>query len=216
MIILSQKLGEIVGTVQNIVIDAIVDAQSDLPAVNDLSPYRIVSPSTCYVIADGSKWMLNSGDLWVQQPSGVSLDLSGYYTSAQVDSAISTALSGYATSVEVTADIAAAMSDAYTFSNSPSTISNGEDVLMLQPGVYAKATNVNTLVNMPSDFTGNYDAFILFMRLAFAGNSWRRQAIIYPTSNSGSWATRLCYRNNETSTAGTWGSWVRFDGGTVL
>lgn len=213
MIILSQKLGEIVGAVQNIVIDAIVDAQSDLPGVNDLSPYKITSPSTCYVIADGSKWMLNSGDLWVQQPAGVSLDLSGYYTSAQTDSAISTALSGYATSVEVTADIAAALTDAFTFSTSPSGISDNTDLNDLLPGFYAKATNISTLLNLPPGFSS---AFYLVVKLVFYNVTWRRQMIMYPTSNTGTYNTILCFRRTENGTQGNFGPWVRFDGGTVL
>lgn len=193
------------------------DTITDLPAVNAFSPLgNLVVSSTCRVIDTGKLYQLDGAGTWHEKQEGVTLDLTGYYTSAQTDSAINTALSGYYTDAQTNAAIAAAIAGYYSPAVSPASISNGTDIFTLPAGVYAKATSVNTLVNLPSDFTGNYDAFLLFVRLSFTGNNWRRQFILFPVSNSGAWETRLCYRNNETSTAGTFGNWVRFDGGTVL
>ena len=195
------------------------DTAAELPAVNAFSSIgTLVATSTCRVIDESATYQLNTQGVWKKKTdaTSVALDLSGYYTSAQTDSAISAALSDYYTDAQTDAAIAAALAGYYNPNISPSSISNGTDIFTLSAGVYAKATSVNTLVNLPSDFTGNYDAFLLFVRLAFTGNTWRRQFILFPVSNSGAWETRLCYRNNETSTQGTFGSWVRFDGGTVL
>lgn len=85
MIILSQTLGEIVGTEQEIVVDIIIDTPSDLPAQNALSPYKIVCPSTARCVS-GERYMMNSSGSWIQQPdTHLSLDLTGYYTQAEID-----------------------------------------------------------------------------------------------------------------------------------
>ena len=100
MIILSQTAGEIVGTTQDLVIDCIVDTSADLPAQNALSPYTIVCPSTARTV-DGERYMMNSAGTWILQPEGVTLDLTGYYTSAEVDAAILAALTSYAQKSDV-------------------------------------------------------------------------------------------------------------------
>lgn len=86
MIILNRKAGEIVGTKQNLIIDAVVDTPADLPAANALDPYIIVCPSTIRCVS-GESYMMNSLGNWILQPSGtsVSLDLSGYFTADQSD-----------------------------------------------------------------------------------------------------------------------------------
>lgn len=76
------------GSAVDIIAHVVCDAQSDLPAVNAYTGYVLAMGCTAKVIADGTDWMLNSGGTWVQQPAGVSLDLTGYYTSAQVDSIV--------------------------------------------------------------------------------------------------------------------------------
>lgn len=214
----TEQVGDFASGTVDVIGHVICDTTYDLPTSTEFQTDGVTLQmgSTADIIQDGTRYKMDSSGTWVQQPSEFQLDLTSYYTSSQTDAAIAAALSGYTTFADVTSEITLALTDYYSPAVSPATISNGTDVFTLPPGVYAKATSVNTLVNMPSDFTGNYDAFYMIVRLAFTGNSWRRQIIIYPTSNSGSWATRLCYRNNETSTQGTFGSWVRFDGGTVL
>lgn len=95
MIIITQKAGEIVGTKQNLVIDAIVDAPANLPAQNALDPYIIVCPSTIRCVS-GERYMMDSGGNWIQQPepTTVVLSLADYYTVSQTDAAISAALVG--------------------------------------------------------------------------------------------------------------------------
>lgn len=76
------------GSAVDIIANVICDAQSDLPAANAYTGYVLAMGCTAKVIADGTDWMLNSSGTWVQQPAGVQLDLTGYYTAAQVDSIV--------------------------------------------------------------------------------------------------------------------------------
>lgn len=77
------------GTV-SVVAHVLCDDQSDLPGASDFSGYLLALGCTAHVAADGTDWMLNSAGTWNQQPSGVSLNLTGYYTAAQVDAIAAT------------------------------------------------------------------------------------------------------------------------------
>lgn len=81
----------------------ICDTQSDLPAQNHFSGYSLFMGSVAEVVEDGTKWKMNSSGTWKQQPAdaSVALDLTGYYTSAEVDAAIAAALSSYAQKSDV-------------------------------------------------------------------------------------------------------------------
>lgn len=67
------------------------DTAADLPTTTQFSDFGTLTVSTkAYIISTGQVYMLNGSGTWVLQPSenSVALDLSGYYTSAQVEQAI--------------------------------------------------------------------------------------------------------------------------------
>lgn len=76
------------GGVTPIIATIYCDTQADLPAANAYTGYSLSLGSKAKVASDGTEWMIDSSGTWHQQPSGVSLDLTGYYTSAQVDTIV--------------------------------------------------------------------------------------------------------------------------------
>lgn len=58
------------------------DTDSDLPATVD--GYSVSQGWTAKTV-DGKSYIANSSGTWVLQPTGISLDLNGYYTSAETD-----------------------------------------------------------------------------------------------------------------------------------
>lgn len=58
------------------------DNQTSLPAADQSATagFIIVRGSSALVLDTGDRYIMNSGGTWVQQPSGVQLDLSGYAT----------------------------------------------------------------------------------------------------------------------------------------
>ena len=58
------------------------DTDADLPATVD--GYSVSQGWTAKTV-DGKSYLANSSGTWVLQPPGISLDLSGYYTSAETD-----------------------------------------------------------------------------------------------------------------------------------
>ena len=101
------------------------DTAADLPTTTQFSDYGTLTVSTkAYIISTGQVYMLNGSGAWVLQPSenNIQLDLTGYYTSAQVDSAIASALSGYYTSAQVDSAIASSLTNYYTSAQVDSAI----------------------------------------------------------------------------------------------
>lgn len=69
------------------------DTAADLPAASDFPQYGLlVATSTCHCIAEDITYQMDGSGAWHPKNTGVSLDLSGYYTSAEVDAAISAAI----------------------------------------------------------------------------------------------------------------------------
>lgn len=58
------------------------DNQTSLPAADQTATagFIIVRGSSALVLDTGDRYIMNSGGTWIQQPSGVQLDLSGYAT----------------------------------------------------------------------------------------------------------------------------------------
>ena len=65
--------------------DIYVDDASDLTSLTHLDGIKFLQGSKAKDISTGDKYILNSVGTWVLQPFGISLDLSGYYTSAETD-----------------------------------------------------------------------------------------------------------------------------------
>lgn len=66
------------------------DTQASLPAADQTGTagFTIVRGSSALVLDTGDNYMMNSVGTWVQQPSGVRLDLSGYATTQYVDTGL--------------------------------------------------------------------------------------------------------------------------------
>lgn len=215
MIILSQTLGEIVGSEQEIVVDIIVDTPLNLPAQNALSPYKIVSPSTVRCVS-GERFMMRSNGSWVQQPADatISLDLSGYYTSVETDSAIAAALSSYYTGSQTDSAIAAAISAEYA--KIGTAIPDNADLHSADydiPGIYYKSSNATTCVNLPSNFAGA--AFTLEVRNTTTVNGNRVRHILKPAAPVSGNPVPHIWEEYKTGTPATWRDWVDFSGTIV-
>lgn len=219
------------------------DTAADLPATTAFSDFGTLTVSTkAYVISTGQVYMLNGSGSWVLQPSenNIQLDLTGYYTSAQTDAAITAKVNTLdaglydidpdetvqwisetngviavqkqniqiATS-QVT-DLDTTLAGLYPL-DTYKTIPDNTDLLTLGPGKYVKSTGLNTLVHRPSGYTGG---ILLIVEKINTANG-RRRITLYPISESFNTVSKYVILENAT-TMNTWGSWVRFDGGTVL
>ena len=73
------------------------DTEADIGLRDAFTGKVLLGGSTCHAIAEGTDWMLDSSGTWHKQPEAhtTQLDLSGYYTSAEVDAAIAAALASY-------------------------------------------------------------------------------------------------------------------------
>lgn len=215
------------------------DTAADLPAANAYTGYNIYMGSVCDIIADGTRYKIDSGGTWHQVPAGVTLDLTGYYTSAQTDSAITAKVNTLdaglydidpdetvqwisetngviavqkqyiqiATSQVTGLDTA--LNGAYPLDTWQS-IADGTDILTLGVGRYIKTTGLNTLINRPTGYTGGI--LLIVEKIA---NSGRRRITLFPISETFNTVSHFCILENANN-LGTFGSWVRFDGGTVL
>ena len=65
--------------------DLFIDDVSDLSSLTHFDSIKILQGSTAKDISTGDLYQMQSDGTWVQQPAGVQLDLTGYYTSAETD-----------------------------------------------------------------------------------------------------------------------------------
>lgn len=66
--------------------DLYIDDFSDLSSLTHFDTIKILQGSTAKDISTGDLYQMQSDGTWILQPSGIQLDLTGYYTSAQTDS----------------------------------------------------------------------------------------------------------------------------------
>lgn len=198
----------------NIVGQLYCDTVSELPAVNDFTEGTLIAPSRCDVIDTSETYILNTAGVWkIKKGNEVTLDLTGYYTSAQVDaaitSAINTALASYTTTADMnTAINTAIMTTQYT--NRGTEPADGTDILDLPVGRYYKSQNAQTLINIPSTFAGAACVFEIRNTTTTTGTRMRIDF----------WS---CSPNNEphywfavkASTPAEWKPWIEMTG-TVL
>ena len=204
------------------------DTAGDLPAQNDYTGYTIYMGSTFKDISTGDKYEIDSAGNWHLQPSDHTtiLDLSGYYTSAEVDSAIASALTAYSTTAEMTVAIGqafavliapyytAAQTDAAIEANSyflrgqtiTATSDNHFDVFGLaQVGAwYFGASVVQYMDNMPASFPSTGGGNIRIIE-----NQGTNRFLMQLTANSvaGSGVLWYCWY-----TSSGWGNWYKFSG----
>ena len=206
-------VGTFTSGTQDVIGLVICDDVSDLPAYNDFSGFALKMGSKAEIIADGSRYRMDSTGTWIQQPEGVTLDLTGYYTSAEVDAAINTALASYTnTSDMITAINTAIMSTQYI--NRGTEPADGTDIFDLSPGRYYKSSNAQSLLNIPSTFTGAACSFVIRDTTTITGS--RRRIEFYSAAPVGGNAEPHFWFTYKTgSGSGTWRNWVDISG-TIL
>ena len=185
MIILSQKAGEIVGTNQNLFIEAIVDTPADLPAQNALDPYIIVCPSTIRCVS-GERYMMDSGGNWIQQPepTTVVLSLADYYTKSESDTR-------------------------YQRNGTGTTITN-TDVDTLDPGRYRNSSTTHGCTNLPSTLL-NRPFQIDVEEMATAGRH-RQKAYGVQSTTIGMFWMRAQYSSGGVL---VWSPWYEYTGTAI-
>lgn len=200
MIITSRKLGDIVGSRQNLVITGYVDTQSDLPSATDLDGYTIVCPSKMTVIYDGSEWIIDETGTWRKQPGQFTLDISGYYTSAETDAAISTALSDYTANT---------VNKAVSYDRGAQILATSDEHFNVfgitsRGAWYFGASVVQYMDNMPPSFPSSGGGQIRVYE-----NQGTNRFLMEITANSvaGSGKIWRCWY-----TSNGWGSWYLFSG----
>lgn len=68
--------------------DLFIDSSADLVGLTHFDSIKLLQGSTSEDVSTGDKYMLKSDGTWVQQPAGITLDLTGYYTSSEIDTLI--------------------------------------------------------------------------------------------------------------------------------
>lgn len=201
-------------TYSGVLATCVADTVSDLPP-RIVGTMALCIGSICEIVEDGSKYEINSYGVWKLQPNSatVALDLTGYYTSAQVDAAITAAVNSALASYTTTADMNTAINTAIMttqYTNRGTEPADGADILDLPVGRYFKSSNAQTLVNIPSTFTGAACVFEIRNTTTTTGTRMRIDF----------WS---CSPNNEphywfavkASTPAVWKPWIEMTG-TVL
>ena len=188
------------------------DTAAELPAVNAFATYgTLAATSTCRVINESATYQLNTAGVWKKKTdaTSVALDLSGYYTSAEVDSAISAALASYTN----TADMNTAINDAIMltqYTNRGTEPANGTDILTLTVGRYYKSQNAQTLVNIPSNFTGQACIFVIRNTTTTTGTRMRIDFYSCSPSNDPHYWFSI-----KAGTPAEWKAWIDITGAAL-
>lgn len=188
------------------------DTQSSLPAVDQSATagFIIVRGSVALVLDTGDTYKLNSGGTWVQQPSGVQLDLTGYATTQQLTDGleakvdITTYTAGQAAQ-DAQISAKATVSDIYGLP--PTTIAPAEgttDTLAsyIQPGSYVipTAAAAGRITDSPITDKG----YRMEVKQYRAGTYYRQTVMAW--NEAGAFYTRS--RPGGTN----WTAWYKFEG----
>lgn len=65
--------------------DLFIDSAADLSSLTHFDSVKLLQGSTAEDISTGDLYTMKSDGTWVQQPAGITLDLTGYYTAAETD-----------------------------------------------------------------------------------------------------------------------------------
>lgn len=190
------------------------DAASDLPAADQTGTagYTIVRGSQAHDLATGDKYIMDSTEAWVKQPSQYLLVLTGYATQSWVTGE----LAGYVDTTTYSTDQAsqdaaiagkASISDVYGLGTS---ISSGTDLdTITGVGVYYCSTAgiASSLINCPS-------VYPFRMEVSNTNGPTRYLQTLIDAVPSGSLAGQVTvYR--RVYTASGWGAWRMFEGVVV-
>lgn len=130
------------------------DNQTSLPAADQSATagFIIVRGSSALVLDTGDRYIMNSGSTWIQQPSGVQLDLSGYATTQDLTDGLAEKIDTTTyTAGQAAQDAAIAtkvsISDLYPADRRTTDISSTTD-----PGIY-RFYGRNATTNLPTDIS---------------------------------------------------------------
>lgn len=170
------------------------DNQTSLPAADQTATagFIIVRGSSALVLDTGDRYIMNSGGTWIQQPSGVQLDLSGYATTQDLTDGLagkvdtSTYNAGQAAQDTVIAGKASVSSFALTLSTtitaseySYSCITTGDINTVCFRITLATGLNANTSYTLFALPSGTYP------RVTVAGTGYANSKLCVFWINSG-------------------------------
>lgn len=179
------------------------DTSADLPS-RLIGTRALAISSTCHVIDTGEDYMLDTYGNWNLQQSAtsVTLDLSGYYTSAETDTAISDAITDFQTN---TAD------HRYLRVGTGTTLADGTNLNSCTTlGKYRNSNASNGCRNMPLEVAGR--PFTLTVENMY-GNQRYKQTLWLGQAN---YVDRFYWRIMTTNDPDTgWSDWYKVTGTAV-
>ena len=197
----AEPVGTYTSGVQNCVGVVYCDTQADLPGADDFSCHLMLGSRA--EVMDGTVWRMKSDGTWEQQPAPntTQLDLSGYYTTAQVDALDA----GLQSQIDL------------TYKLNTSTVLADPDPdngvyadlwdTTLPFGTYLRSSNVSNVQHLPTGFTGGFKV-VIERGLTNA----RRVLTLFKVSGTGTVGDEF-YRC-ILGTGGT-GTWYKYSGTAV-
>lgn len=191
------------------------DTQSSLPAVDQTSTagFIIVRGSVALVLDTGDTYKLNSGGTWVQQPSGVRLDLTGYATEQYVDDGLAAKVDTTTYTADQAAQNAqisakATVSDIYGLPPTSIVPADGTtDTLAsyILPGSYVIPTAVAAGRITDSPIT---DKGYRMEVKQYRSGSYYRQTIM-------AWNEPAAFYTRSRQGGASWTAWYKFEGSQI-
>lgn len=130
------------------------DTQADLPGADDFTCHLMLG--TKAEVMDGTRWRMKSDGTWEQQPAPntTQLDLSGYYTTAQVD-ALDAGLQSQI-------DLTYKLNTSTVLADPDPDHSVYADLwdTTLPFGTYIRTSDVSNVQHLPTGFTGGFKVVI--------------------------------------------------------
>lgn len=184
------------------------DTQASLPAADQsgTAGFTIVRGSDAKDVATGDKYIMNSAGTWVQQPSGVQLDLSGYATTQYVDTGLAAKVDNttYTAGQSAQDTVIGTKISASDVFGLGTALATGLDLNSITTiGVYyAPSTTIaQSLLNCPASYT-----FRLEVKTTNGNNRYMQTIYEVSTANGQITIYRRAYTVNG------WQPWYRFDG----
>lgn len=193
-------------TINSVQYDSVVgvlfaDTYADLPS-RIIGTKALAISSTCTVVDTGLKYMMDTYGNWNLMPTGVQLDLTGYYTSAETDTEISDAITDFQTN---TAD------HRYLRVGTGTSIADGTNLNTCTTlGKFRNSNASNGCRNMPLEVAGR--PFTLTVENMY-GNQRYKQTLWLGQAN---YVDRFYWRimtTNDTDTG--WSDWYKVTGTAV-
>ena len=186
---------------QNCVGVVYCDTQADLPGADDFTCHLMLGSRA--EVMDGTVWRMKSNGTWEQQPAPntTQLDLSGYYTTAQVDA--------LAASLQSQIDLTYKLNTSSVLTDPDPDQGVYADLwdMTLPFGTYLRSSNVSDVQHLPTGFSGGFKVVI-----ERGLTNVRRVLTLYKVSGSGSVGDEF-YRC-ILGTGGT-GTWYKYSGTAV-